>query len=397
LRRVVAHIPQPHEAPWETAAGKRLAVAVSCAPEALQRAALSGCAVHLLSSAPLAVLRPALAARCAPVGDAQDGTRHMTLDLLAALLTTALAAARIAEAFAALPQIERLTIRKLRVDHARSHGCYDERIYDKPLWVPQLAAAIAALPGLVALRLRNPQLNRKTLTALSAALPRGLRAFECDWLDVSFIPQRILGVRIAACTGLVHVGIASCRLMRDADVAELAKLSGLERLDLTDCGSVTSNALSHLAVSPTASTGLTRLDIWDCKVSDSGLASIANLAALRYLTIGGYHSNYTASGFAHLQPLAPTLRVLSASNCKMNDVGLAHVADLTCLVELYVDSNENVTDAGLAKLTILLHLQVCFAQLAANLCFAFAMATPSDGSMPSSSAQQCLPFHSELK
>jgi hypothetical protein len=69
LRRAVARITQQEQAPWESGVGKRLATAISCAPEALQRAALTGCPDKLLATAPLEILRPALAARCLPVGD----------------------------------------------------------------------------------------------------------------------------------------------------------------------------------------------------------------------------------------------------------------------------------------------------------------------------------------
>jgi hypothetical protein len=283
LRRAVAQVAQERDSPWDTTVGKRVATAVSRAPEALQHAALSGCPTLLLATAPMEVLQPALAARCALDGDATDGMRLMTLDLPAWLFEPGPAAARFAAAFASLPQVERFTIHKLGVAFVDDNRLDSVNLV--PPCMPPLAAALATLPDLVALRLIDSQLNRKMLTVLTAALPCHLRAFDGVTLDLLHVPGGVIGAQLASFTGMAHVHIGPGERMSDCDLFQLAKLSNLQRLDLVNCPLVTDRGVSHLAESPCAAS-LTRLTIQARPLSLSwSLASVAKHATLRHLAL----------------------------------------------------------------------------------------------------------------
>ena len=95
---------------------------------------------------------------------------------------------------------------------------------------------------------------------------------------------------------------------RDADLAQLQKFPGLQRLDLAGCDDIT----------------------------DSGLARLSNLAHLADLTLK-YCDGVTDAGISHLVGL-PKLRTLDISGCEqLTRESLRSVATLTALTALRLD------------------------------------------------------------
>lgn len=133
----------------------------------------------------------------------------------------------------------------------------------------------------------------------------------------------------------------------DADLKELAPLTGLEELQLTGT-QVTDDGLKHLAPLK----NLTILDLSNTQVTGAGLEHLTSLKNLAVLGLGG--PKVTDVGLKHLAPLAK-LTSLSLIDTRVTDDGLKHLVPLMNLTYLNLQQT-HVTDGGLEHLTSLKNL-----------------------------------------
>ena len=154
-------------------------------------------------------------------------------------------------------------------------------------------------------------------TGLAAENVTGRAAVEIEsWLAVRQAPagRGVVPSWPAADSAPTSLGLASAGLA-DADLARLAGMAGLKRLDLSGNGLTDVSALSGL-------TGLASLDLSDNGIAD--LWPLASLTALRRLDVSG-------NRIADLSPLSelPRLEVLVADANLVTDAGaLTHLVRL---------------------------------------------------------------------
>jgi hypothetical protein len=177
LRCAVGRLAHQGDRPWATAAGASLAAALSHAHGDLQMEALSSCSDQLMASAPIEVLRPALAARCTTRGEPP----LLEFALPSCLLATPQACSQFTAAAPALTQVQSVVIGAGDVKHTA-------------VQLRQAIASLSALPSLVALRLRGTTLDLGDLACLTAA-PCGarLRCFKAVKLRLSPSDPGVVG------------------------------------------------------------------------------------------------------------------------------------------------------------------------------------------------------------
>jgi hypothetical protein len=132
----------------------------------------------------------------------------------------------------------------------------------------------------------------------------------------------------------------------DATLELVAKVSGLERLDLHQCP-ITDEGLACLR----GLTGLKELNLSDCDFTDAGLSSLGALTNLESLNLAssfGDSPHIQGHGLAALAGLTK-LRVLVLDKNLIDDTGLSHLKNLKGLKELYLEQTR-VTGPGLAIL-----------------------------------------------
>jgi Leucine-rich repeat (LRR) protein len=132
----------------------------------------------------------------------------------------------------------------------------------------------------------------------------------------------------------------------DATLELVAKVPGLERLDLHQCP-ITDEGLAHLR----GLTSLKELNLSDCDFTDAGLSSLAALTNLETLNLAssfGDSPRIEGFGLTSLAGLTK-LRVLVLDKNLIDDAGLTHLKDLKGLKELYLEQTQ-VTGPGLASL-----------------------------------------------
>ena len=132
--------------------------------------------------------------------------------------------------------------------------------------------------------------------------------------------------------------------LKNADLAPLAGLKGLECLSLT--ARITDAGLMHLR----GMSGLKLLHLPDCKIK--GLEGLRPLRQLVFLGLGG-----TLVDDAGLAPLSghPGLKVLDLQVTPITDAGLVHLATIPGLEKLYLRGTA-VTDVGMLHLAGMPHL-----------------------------------------
>ena len=134
----------------------------------------------------------------------------------------------------------------------------------------------------------------------------------------------------------------------DRDLGYLVQgLDKLRFLSLADTR-VTDEGLAYVA----QLTDLRELHLDNTAITDAGLRHITSLRELRILDLKG--TRITDAGLVHLAPLA-NLQGLYLTRTAVSDTGLAHVAKLRNLRTLIL-WDTGVTDAGLAHLRVLTHL-----------------------------------------
>ncbi|HEY7156729.1 MAG TPA: hypothetical protein VH575_22360 [Gemmataceae bacterium] len=132
----------------------------------------------------------------------------------------------------------------------------------------------------------------------------------------------------------------------DATLELVAKVPGLERLDLHQCP-ITDEGLVHLR----GLTGLKELNLSDCDFTDAGLSSLAALTNLETLNLAssfGDSPHIEGHGLAALSGLTK-LRVLVLDKNLIDDAGVTYLRELKGLKELYLEQTR-VTGPGLASL-----------------------------------------------
>lgn len=137
------------------------------------------------------------------------------------------------------------------------------------------------------------------------------------------------------------------RQTSDATLELVAKVRGLERLDLHQCP-ITDEGLAHLG----GLTSLKELNLSDCDFTDAGLSSLASLTNLQLLNLAssfGDSPQIKGPGLAALAGLTK-LQVLVLDKNLIDDAGLTHLKNLKGLKELYLEQTR-VRGPGLASLT----------------------------------------------
>ncbi len=139
----------------------------------------------------------------------------------------------------------------------------------------------------------------------------------------------------------------------DATLALVAKIAGLERLDLHGCP-ITDEGLPHLA----GLTSLKTLILSDCEFTDAGLSSLAgltNLEELRLASSFGDSPQIKGPGLAALAGMTK-LQVLVLDKDLVDDAALVHLKNVKGLRELHLELT-HVAGPGLANLKELKDLQ----------------------------------------
>ncbi len=132
----------------------------------------------------------------------------------------------------------------------------------------------------------------------------------------------------------------------DAGMAYVAELPLLKRLYFGELGSqVTDAGLHHLA----KLTALEELALWGERMGDAGLVHLRGLPRLKYLFLRGPH--FTDAGCVHLKDIS-SLRMLSYHEgvARITDAGLVHIADIPNLESLCLHGMKHITDEGIAHL-----------------------------------------------
>lgn len=164
--------------------------------------------------------------------------------------------------------------------------------------------------------------------------------------------------------GLAHLrGLAALEvlnvwdavLVTDAGVANLRGLANLKVLIL-EKSRITDEGFGHLA-------GLKKvegLNLTDHSFGDRGLATVARMPELTWLSVGGSQENIAAITDEGLGPVVGLVQLqkldLSHSS-RVTDAGLCHLAGLKNLTRLNLAGCEGITDAGLVHLSGLENLE----------------------------------------
>jgi hypothetical protein len=266
LRCAVRRLSQQRHRPWNTAAGARLAAALSHAHGDLQVAALSSCPDQLIATAPIEVLRPALAAQCTTRGEPP----LVELVLPSCLLAKSEAYGRFIAAAAEMTGVQSIIINGGGVDDTRVH------------LAPALAS-LSAMPSLVALHLEDAALDHTDLACLTSA-PCGVHlcCFKAINLQFCRSDPGTLGSFLAQLRCLQQLQLVACASLTDVDMQHVGLLTGLQLLDLTNASGISSAGLAYLA----ALTGLVHLNLDECRlVRDRGLLHLSALTGLSLLNL----------------------------------------------------------------------------------------------------------------
>jgi beta-lactamase regulating signal transducer with metallopeptidase domain/Leucine-rich repeat (LRR) protein len=166
---------------------------------------------------------------------------------------------------------------------------------------------------------------------------------EITWLE----SLKLSDTRISD-AGLAHV--ANLRSLRsinlrgtdtsDEGLAHLKNLTSLERLSLSETDT-SYRGLPHLS----KLTAMEHLSLKGTKLSDRGLANLKELRSLKYLRMDD--TPIGDRGMVHLRNLK-SLQALYLPTNRISNRGLAQLTGLPVLKELHLASQERVTDAGLA-------------------------------------------------
>lgn len=188
---------------------------------------------------------------------------------------------------------------------------------------------------------------RDDLSFIAALPPDAIHEINLNWRE---IPDAQLA-NVARLTGLeiLYLGIAP--KVTDAGLRELAPLKKLRVLDLrmveiTDAGLV---ALADLPA-------LEELSLHQTKITDAGLANLAGCKSLRKL--GLWYSMVGDAGMVHLANL-PRLESVDFPG-SIGDPGIAELVKIPTLRELLFHANGGISDRGMEMLATLPNLETLY-------------------------------------
>jgi len=209
-------------------------------------------------------------------------------------------------------------------------------------------AQLAQLTGLERLILQYSRISDTGLEHLSRLSNlRFLRLNGAQVTDAGLVHLRAL-------TKLETLGLLRTRIT-DAGLALLTPMTQLRELNLASLPNdsrIGDAGLVHLS----ALTNLRSLQLSGPNFTDAGLPEVAKLTGLQRLWLT--NTKVSEAGLAHLTAL-PQLHNLNLSNTRVSDAGLAHLAKLKELHRLWL-RDTRITDAGLAQLTPLIGLKALF-------------------------------------
>jgi len=125
-------------------------------------------------------------------------------------------------------------------------------------------------------------------------------------------------------------------------LAALSKLRQLEDLDISECSQLFDSDLAPLA----AMTQLKRLNLWRDAITDVGVAHLAPLSKLEWLNLD--NTQLTNAGLAHLAGMRK-LTFLHLGSTSVSDTGLTYLQGLTSLNDLKL-TRTAVTKVGVEQL-----------------------------------------------
>lgn len=182
------------------------------------------------------------------------------------------------------------------------------------------------------------------VAVLREVTAQGVPGLSLDGCPIEDASLRAIGV---AAPLLRWLSLRDCARITDDGVAALANLAQLESLDLRGCIRVTDAAIDHLACLGE----LTRLDLSGCgQVTDAGLAALAALRDLSRLRLEGCHQ-VTDAGVDQLVSAAPRLEALDLAWCqRLTDHAVERLQRLPALSRLSVVGCTRLTDGALERL-----------------------------------------------
>jgi Leucine-rich repeat (LRR) protein len=148
-------------------------------------------------------------------------------------------------------------------------------------------------------------------------------------------------------TSGMHGGAQVGRKADESTVAAVARLTGLQELDLS--GHADDAGMVHLK----GLTQLTRLFLHGSQVSDAGLEHLAGLTKISDLGLGA--TQVTDAGLTNFKGLTK-LDIVDLRDTQVSDPGLMHLGALASLSGLDLRRTK-VTDAGLTHLKSLMKLR----------------------------------------
>lgn len=134
--------------------------------------------------------------------------------------------------------------------------------------------------------------------------------------------------------------------VKDAGMEALGSLHNLKELRLVQ-GLLTGKGLAKL-------TGLQRIDLTDSRITDEGLQSLAAMPNLQRIILR--NTLVTDAGLAHLAKLRNVVE-LDLFGCKITDAGIDHLQQMRGMQQLNL-LGANLTDKGLQKLRHMRDLRV---------------------------------------
>lgn len=196
-------------------------------------------------------------------------------------------------------------------------------------------SALAVLPELKVLALDGLFVSEAGLEVLPS-----LKRLEELYLKNTLIGDDALKI-IGRCSGLKKLRLAFNQIS-DMSLQDLAPLTSLTDLDLSENAGLTDAALTHVA----ALKSLTRLNLWRVAVSDQGVAALADLKSLQWLNLD--NTQLSDAGLPALSGLTE-LRFLHLGSTTVTNAGLVHLEPLTGLEQLIV-TRCGVDESGAAAL-----------------------------------------------
>jgi hypothetical protein len=211
-----------------------------------------------------------------------------------------------------------------------------------------IARAAGRMPSLRTFKLfclgNNHEIDHKSLTALArSATLEDLHVGVAQLDDQSL--ELVSGV--ASLRKLTLGPPSPAGKISDRGLAHLKKATGLVALSLPVSKEVTDAGLAQLA----GLTALEELTLSDSAITGTGLAALRPLTKLTGLSLRSWYPHlrpaFRDDGCRLLPEVLPQLRRLDLYGTEITDAGLVALAGLSNLVSLDVSNNPALTDAGL--------------------------------------------------